>query len=152
MVVKELAHNLTAVTCYFVGRRTPPCNRFVWLINLSRAASSGRGAGGLRPTSTLDRTPGVRIFALASLGSRPVKTGNPRRNDDHRREQRDAATIHIPLWITDERLPPKLPLWVEFPGLSAQGQFLTPRGRDNTRTRTACGVLAFSAHDQHLLL
>ena len=35
-----------------------------------------------------------------------------------------------------ELLPPKLPLWVEFPGLSAQGQFLTRRGRDNTRTRT----------------
>jgi len=32
--------------------------------------------------------------------------------------------------------PPKLPRWVEFPGLSAQGQFLTPRGRGNTRTRT----------------
>ena len=64
---------------------------------------------------------------------------------------REPVSTQNDLEPVNELLPPKLPLWVEF--RLGPGSVPDPKGAgQRTDQDSACGVLAFSAHDQHLPL
>jgi len=91
VVVKKLRCNLSAVASLLCAAHSPPCNRFVWLINPpALATSSCRGGTPVLAQPWIGRRT-VRVFAGTAFGACEIMptARNSRRHNHHRREQCD---------------------------------------------------------------